>query len=303
MARRRVKPQAVNHERWLVSYADFITLLFAFFVVMYAISQVNEEKYRVLSDVLDKQFNGHEETIETPERIDLSKPPMPSLVEPSEPAEMASGGDDIAPDGNPADEPAAERFKTMGLEFQQMLKDEMPGEVVSLRGNEEWLEVEVNTGNLFDSGKATLNNRAIQIFGQFAELLKQDDYPVRIEGFTDNQAISGGEFDSNWELSAARAASVVKLFVEEGVKPHRLAALGYGEYQPVASNASAAGRERNRRVVIMISRTGKLRPELPVKVEPEINYEVDGKLPVKEVKLEDGGILFTDDPKRAEEQR
>lgn len=299
--KRRLKTATVNHERWVVSYADFITLLFAFFVVMYAISQVNQSKYRVLSEALSETFKAEAYVADQPERIELGEPPKPSLIEPTEPTEQASGGDDIAPDGNPADEPAADRFKTLGQEFKQLLKEQMDGEIVGLRGNEEWLEVDVKEGRLFNPASAELSNRGIVIFGRIAQLLKDDKFPVRVEGFTDNQPVTGSRFNSNWELSAARASAIVELFIEEGVKPFRLAAVGYGEYNAIASNATEQGRERNRRVVLMISKTGKLRPELPVQVSPKIDYTVKEQNGVNGVRLQNGEILFTSDPERARE--
>jgi chemotaxis protein MotB len=255
MARRRLEEEHVNHERWLVSYADFITLLFAFFVVMYSISQVNESKYRVLSNTLTSAFR----------QPDLKVDSLPL-------GEVVTGNPDTLieleaiavpePAKAPVEGEVPDELRRISEQVEQQLRTLVEQQLISMRGNEDWLEISLASSLLFDSGDATLSLAAMPVLGEIATILRDQPNPVRIEGFTDNVPISTPRFPSNWELSSARAVSVLQFLVEEGLSPQRLVALGYGEFQPAADNTSAEGRARNRRVVLMISRSGALRPTL-----------------------------------------
>lgn len=266
MARRKHEEEHVNHERWLVSYADFITLLFAFFVVMYSISQVNESKYRVLSNTLTDAFNQPEMDVRPIQVGEVAKSNPLNFVELSAMAIRNKDGhgekeeqkDELAEEKNEM----PEQFKAISDKIEQALGDLIKQNMVTLRGNEEWLEIEMRSSLLFDSGDATLSNKALELLGQIAAILKAEQTPVRVEGFTDNVPIHSARFPSNWELSSARAAAVVQLFIEEGLEPTKLMATGYGEFQPIAPNDTPENRTRNRRVVLMISKTGELRPKL-----------------------------------------
>lgn len=266
MARRKHVEEHVNHERWLVSYADFITLLFAFFVVMYSISQVNESKYRVLSNTLTDAFNQPELQIHPIQVGETAKSNPLNFIELSAMAirNKEGHGEQEARNDEQAQEQAEipEQFRTISDKIEQALGDLIRQNMVTLRGNEEWLEIEMRSSLLFDSGDATLSNKALEVLGQLAEILRTEKPPVRVEGFTDNVPIHSSRFPSNWELSSARAAAVVQLFIEEGLEPAKLMATGYGEFQPIAPNDTAENRAKNRRVVLMISRTGELRPKL-----------------------------------------
>jgi chemotaxis protein MotB len=132
--------------------------------------------------------------------------------------------------------------------------DLIKSDQLSVRGNELWVEIEMNSSLLFPSGDAVPNDVAFTLIEKVARILAPYGNPVHVEGFTDNQPIATAQFPSNWELSTARAASIVRMLSMEGVAPGRLAAVGYGEFQPVADNATAEGRARNRRVVLVISR-------------------------------------------------
>ena len=240
MARRRHQEEHENHERWLVSYADFITLLFAFFVVMYSISSINEGKYKVLSDSLTGVFNQPDRAIK----------PIPIGEErPRTTTPEVSQVDEPRPSETPSD-PLQDIAQGMRDAFGEMImSDEM-----TVRGNELWVEIELNSSLLFPSGDAIPTDRAFTIIEKIAKILAPYENPVHIEGFTDNLPINTPQFPSNWELSTARAASIVRMLAMDGVNPGRLAAVGYGEFQPLADNATAEGRTRNRRVVLVISR-------------------------------------------------
>lgn len=310
--RRRVVEEQVNHERWLVSYADFITLLFAFFVVMYSISQVSESKYRVLSDTLTDAFSnnsGNPLPQKTLDPFQVGKPSLSQTINPIDLGAMAlknSEGEAEGEGGGDEKGELPEQFKKITDQVEEVFGDLVKTKMIHLRGNEEWLAVEMSSSLLFDSGMAELNAGAMELLGSLVNLLGDAENPIRVEGFTDNVPISNASFASNWELSAARASAVVKLFIEEGVAPKRLAAVGYGEHQPIAANDTPEGRNKNRRVVLMISKTGELRPELP-EIAQSADYQTpDAELPseiaepdklpldgVKRVELEGGGLLFT----------
>lgn len=132
--------------------------------------------------------------------------------------------------------------------------DLIAAQQLTVRGNELWIEIELNSSLLFPSGDAVPNEAAFILINKVAKILAPYENPVHVEGFTDNLPINTSQFPSNWELSAARAASIVRMLAMDGVKESRLAAVGYGEFQPVADNATAEGRARNRRVVLVVSR-------------------------------------------------
>ena len=257
MVRRRVIENTVHHERWLISYADFITLLFAFFVVMYSISQVNESKYRVLSETLNQVFN--EAIPLTLDPIQVGKPQLNA-----DPSVIPDGGKETADHtmtGDGAFDRTADLPQLSDL-FEDEFADLVDDEVIQIHSNEFWLEVELKANILFDSADAEPSLQAESIFSDVANILKKFDNPVQVEGFTDNVPIRNARYPSNWELSTARAAAVVKLLERGEVASSRLSAVGYGEHQPVADNATAEGRAANRRVVLMIARERMERPNV-----------------------------------------
>lgn len=243
MPRRRHHEEHENHERWLVSYADFITLLFAFFVVMYSISSINEGKYKVLSESLVGVFSEPERAIK-PIPIGDERP---RTTEPDR--SMIEDNPNSSTSAEPSD-PLQEIASSMRDAFGDLIASEQ----LTVRGNELWVEIELNSSLLFPSGDAIPNETAFILIEKVAKILAPYENPVHVEGFTDNLPINTAQFPSNWELSAARAASIVRMLAMDGVNEGRLAAVGYGEFQPVADNATAEGRSRNRRVVLVISR-------------------------------------------------
>jgi len=271
MSRHRKHEEHENHERWLVSYADFITLLFAFFVVMYAMSSVNEGKYRVLSDALIAAFRSPNKGL-APIQVGelLRSPPIkqelpvntpqPIAVPVEVPREQqAKGGEGPERlDGQDPEAPQADREKVAGR-LEESLRDLIDRGLIEVRRLEDWVEVEIKTSILFPSGTAKLVDGAIPVLKELSEILKEFPNPIQVEGFTDNVPINTEVFPSNWELSAARAASVVHVYTKHGVRPERMVALGYGEHRPAADNVTAEGRSRNRRVVIVIATGARAR--------------------------------------------
>lgn len=260
MARKKKHEEHENHERWLVSYADFITLLFAFFVVMYSISSVNEGKYRVLSDSMIAAFRAAPKSIEPVQAGKEAKSPRDTTLEqrtdpnvikrPPMPIPRKTRDQQDKIDGKNASSPAV--LKAMADQIERALAGLIAKDMVSVRRSDYWLEVEINTNILFSSGVSRLQSQAIPTLGEIAKILRDFPNPIRVEGFTDNLPINTLIFPSNWELSAARSASVVHLFMDSGISPARMAAIGYGEYRPVADNSTEDGRNKNRKVVIVI---------------------------------------------------
>lgn len=260
MARKKKPEEHENHERWLVSYADFITLLFAFFVVMYSVSSVNEGKYRVLSNSLTTAFGKSAASISP---IVLgSTSPKTSLVEPAmKSSAMFSsmsisnpipGVDSQSLEDSEA-QAEARAMDELADELGESMKSLVDDKLVKVGKGQNGIEVEINTSVLFPSGSAYLHAAAKTALKKVAGILKEKGYRINVEGFTDNVPINTDIYPSNWELSAGRAASVVHLFTRYGIDPKNMSAIGYGEYKPVASNTTEKGRKENRRVVIVIA--------------------------------------------------
>jgi chemotaxis protein MotB len=260
MARKKKHEDHINHEAWAIPYGDLITLLLAFFVVMYAISSVNEGKFRVLSDSLTAAFNGAPKSLE-PVQIgqkshgaaaDMDQQPIrPTPLAGAQHTSLVAINKPVEP-ARTAEHPIAQQLKRVADELEGSLQSLVDANLVTVRRHEYWLEVEVRTDILFASGDATLPNRAIPALDALAETLVKYPNPVRVEGHTDDRPISNRLYPSNWELSAARAASVVHRFANAGVAPGRLSVIGFGENRPLKPNDTAAGRDANRRVVIVI---------------------------------------------------
>jgi chemotaxis protein MotB len=251
MARKKKHEEHENHERWLVSYADFITLLFAFFVVMYAISSLNEGKYRVLSSALVTAFSHPAKTLDP---IQYGKPiRSPILQHKSMVDENDNSVSRVGVDHQVM--PSRKEMKEMHLlatKVEQALQQLVDKGLVIVRKTNQGVEIQINTTILFASGQARFSSKAEQVLKKIADILAKFPREINVEGYTDNVPISTESFPSNWELSAARAASVVRLFASSDIDPHRLKAIGFGEYDPVASNETKQGRQKNRRVVIVV---------------------------------------------------
>ncbi len=245
MARKKQEEEHENHERWLVSYADFITLLFAFFVVMYAVSSVNEGKYRVLSDSLVQAFRSD---VNVQGNVLISQPI------PSGPPIAASIARPPKVDPEVEAKRAKQRAKmrNMAEDIKRVLDPLVKGGQVHVTEGAHGISVEINASVLFQPGDAALGAPALRALQAVATVVAAGEFPITVEGHTDTLPISNPNFPSNWELSAVRASSVVRLFVASGVDPRRLTAAGYGDQRPIADNATPDGRARNRRVTILI---------------------------------------------------
>jgi chemotaxis protein MotB len=255
-----------NHERWLVSGYDMMTLLFAVFVVLFAISSTNISKVKLLKQSLQEAFSGPvftggrammETGDESAAQRSASSPPLPSLS-PAQALEQR-----MSPDGSKTDAEAAEEAAKEEQGFQALKRriDKLVDEAgladkvsttVSLRG----LKIRLMTDKLlFDSGSAIIKPGAFHALDEIGNIIAVEaEHPVLVEGHTDNRPITTSQYPSNWQLSGARAAAVVQRLVTDGVEPKRTSLSGYASQHPVTTNATAFGRARNRRVEIILTR-------------------------------------------------
>ena len=256
MARRRIKRNFLdeddNHERWLVSYADFVTLLFAFFVLMYSVSTVNNIEYESLSEALEEAFTNEkvEETVETEVEEQAEEPEsVATTIEP-----IILDNSVIEEKRDLSEEILKERrfLQQISENFEDVLQPYIENDLVKVIRNDFWIELEMNSELLFVSGDASFSSRAKPILEKIADLVRRMPNIINVEGHTDDMPIDTMRFSSNWELSSARATSVVREFVNYGISPKRLAAIGYGEHHPVTENINEESRKKNRRVVLVL---------------------------------------------------
>lgn len=289
--RKRRQEEEENHERWLVSYADFITLLFAFFVVMYAISSLNEGKYRVLSATLTDVFKDRSTTnrgtpvgtevggalVELPEmavdpgvipgkdpgaEVDRERAQQPEAkateTEQPRPEQLPKAEEPIPPGLKPTESKAlleakgANQLAALADALRQSLGDLVTDNLATVNYDQRWVEVNLDSKILFESASANLHQEVLRALSAMSQVLRVVPNEINVEGHTDNIPISTREYPSNWELSSARAASVVHFMARQGLDPARLAAIGMGENRPLADNATPEGRAINRRVRLLI---------------------------------------------------
>ena len=281
-----------NHERWIISYADFVTLLLATFVVMYAVSTINSSKFQEMAESFSTAFMGRTTTTNDSGTGAANKAPfnyMPSpvhvpittrevMVKDAVPAlrEEQTMGDpehpndqgqflprggaetDTQAENKPDDsvqDQVAQRIQNLDAAFEQLnkaLAELIRKGQVSVTLQSLGVVIDINETLLFHSGKADLQPEALPLIDQIAKILVDLRYQIQVNGFTDNVPIHNAQFDSNWDLSATRAISVVKRFVAGGIDPTLLVGAGFGEYHPVAPNNTVEGKAANRRVSIVV---------------------------------------------------
>lgn len=246
MARKKHEEEHENLERWLVSYADFITLLFAFFVVMYALSSLNEGKYRVMADSIVQAFQSNQQT---DKMVHLGKKYAEILDGKGQPIGV---GQPKREDEEAKKAAVRERMKNIASNVMEAMAPLVRSGQVKVTQTSKGITLEINASVLFSSGDARLQPSSLQLLSAVAKELSKVSNPIQVEGHTDNIPIKSEFFPSNWELSSARAGSVVRLFVEQGVAPARLEAIGFADNKPLDTNVTAEGRARNRRVNVMI---------------------------------------------------
>ena len=239
-ARRGNSPPGNSHERWLVSYADFVTLLLAFFVTMYAITRLDSEKMHLAQESINRALSAP---------VFLGGFPVDSGLDKT----TASGISGDLVGATLVHAPPSSQIEEVTKTVRGVLKEQLEKEEVRLLHNERGLVLRLPEFLLFDSGQAQLRPEAMPMLTKLADILKRIPNQLIIEGHTDNRPIHTPQFPSNWELSTARAAALVRYLVEEqNLEPARLGAAGYGEYRTVADNHDEKGRQANRRVELII---------------------------------------------------
>jgi chemotaxis protein MotB len=324
MARKKKHEEHENHERWLVSYADFITLLFAFFVVMYSISSVNEGKYRVLSDTMvaafkdsgtrmdpiqigtpSKMLNPLSHGVITPKASPMPQAAIQQVQNAAGYSEEGSGRPDVSgsaagsshAENAPGRGGSQEALDSLNKELQTSMASLIDQNMMTLRRHKDALEIELKSNILFARGRARLSIPAEKILIRLAATLAKFPNSMQIEGHTDNQNVNSAQFPSNWELSSARASAVAYLFAEHGMDPEQMWAVGYAEYRPKVDNLSDEMRSQNRRVVLMIrpNLAGAKKKDEPQQTGPAVlnNAEPD---PQADVETEAGELNATSQP-------
>jgi chemotaxis protein MotB len=252
MARKHKHPEHVNHERWLVSYADFITLLFATFTALYALSKADANKAKAVADGLREAFGASGAKMVPMEAPDVNGIPSDNARLP-----IGQGNQNSPPASNK--EAGKQEFEEIKKQVEEFLMTKGMYDKVSVDRQERGLVVSLKEGGFFESGSADVKPEAYKILEELAKKILSYRNPVRIEGHTDNVPIHSRTFPTNWELSSARATNVVRLLTDRyRIPPGKLSATGYGDSRPKTSNDTPAGRARNRRVdIVILSESGE----------------------------------------------
>jgi chemotaxis protein MotB len=258
---RRSHKNHISQERWLVSYADFITLLFAFFVVLYASSQADKKKQTMVSQSIESAFRALGLFPDAMRHPGSSSSAGHGTEAPAMPMNIVMGEDVLAP------AKVKDDLEHIRQQLEQTLSNQVAQHTVSIQMGRDGLVISLREAGFFNSGSATPKPETLPTLRQIAASLGRTPYDLRIEGHTDNIPIHNAEFDSNWELSAARATRVARIFLDlKAMPPERISAAGYAEFHPVAGNETADGRAENRRVDLVVLPRTKIdfsTPHLP----------------------------------------
>ena len=305
---RRHSVENDNVERWLVSYADYMTLLFALFVVLYAMAMIDEEPFETATESIGRVFQANEKQPKNRGHGDDILPVNSSktnkrlfgngILEDAGP-ELVSGEVTLS---NVSDAQVGTTLTSLEEDLHEALYELVESGYAQLQIDGDWLEIELNSGLLFPSGSSSPTNAAKDILSVIYQVVASSTNYIRVRGYTDNQAIATEIFSSNWELSVFRATAILRVLEELTLNPARMAIEGYGQYYPNADNSTATGRAKNRRVVIAISKYGLEKanllatPTISVKdVEAikniDTNRAEDDEIRI--IRLENGGIRIT----------
>lgn len=266
--RKKIDQSETHQDRWMVSYADFITLLFAFFVVMYSISSVNDAKYRSLTHSIGSAFSKTNQpggSVDEPlalrpystvfQDLEPSTNEKFGSIMPAHPSQAASVSEEENEKKRKLSEEILQERKRLTDVSEQLhnaLEPFVDINMVSVTSNDYWISLEMNSEMLFLSGAAELSKKSMPVLKKIAQVIAPMENAINVEGHTDDIPIANAKFRSNWDLSAARASTVVQAFVNMGIEPVRLSAIGYGEYHPISSNETEEGRFKNRRVILVL---------------------------------------------------
>lgn len=312
---RRLKPTVTEDthlDRWLVSYADYMTLLFALFVVLYAFALVKEEKYELLSDSLGEIFhlsgkeakggsgvliqNSSDTPLTSGDKISQENDYNKGLLD-AVGTEPVEGNSEIV---NPDSKYVGTPFSSMKEKLTQDLLEVIEDGSAKIEQDDNWLTIEFRSGLLFDSGSAVTRNITKTVLKKVIGTIAPANNYVHVRGYTDDQGINNEQFQSNWQLSSARASAIVQELQYLDVEPQRLAIEAYGQYRPKVENVDEKSRAMNRRVVIAISKFGwnkkSIVKKLPIvdevkEIDPILNNEDSDEIQV--IELPSGGLRIT----------
>jgi chemotaxis protein MotB len=245
--RARVHRSRVTHDRWLVSYADLITLLFAFFVVLYASARADQKKQVAVAQAIDAAFKSLGIFADTSRKPAKNPSTATGSEQPIVPMNIVMGEDVLSPARVKND------LDTLRRDLEQRLSNQVAQHTVSIQMGRDGLVISLREAGFFDSGSATPRGDTMGTLREIASSLSRTPYDLRVEGHTDNVPIHTESFDSNWELSSARATRIARVLLDlRTITPDRISAAGYAEFHPVASNATPEGRATNRRVDLVV---------------------------------------------------
>lgn len=308
LRKRRHFVEQENVHRWLVSYADYMTLLFALFVVLYAMAMVNEEPFETITESVGRVFQateekpknrGHGDDILDVNTSKTNKKLYGNGILDVAGPQPLEGEQSLS---NISDSEVGTNLTSLEEELHTALYELVESGYAQLQVDGDWLEIELNSGLLFPSGSSSTTNSATNILAVIYDVLGDVSNFVRVRGYTDNQAINTEIFSSNWELSVYRATAILQVLENLGLNPARMAIEGYGQYYPSADNATEQGRAKNRKVVVAISKYGLEKsnllntPTISVKDVEAITKVVspgEKSDEIKIIRLANGGIRIT----------
>lgn len=292
-------------DRWLVSYADYMTLMFALFVVLYAMAVVKEQSFDVLSESLGEifQITGESGTGTTGDGVLTQQVSQADQLEGNS-LKLEKGPELVDNDivlNESLDKKLGNPLNELKFELKTALHDLTENGVAKLEQDDDWLTIELSSGLLFASGSATANPSASIVIEEIAKVLNRVNNFIEVRGYTDSLAINNEIFSSNWQLSAARAAAITFMLEQFGVLKQRLGIEANGSNNPIAGNDTAVGRAQNRRVVIALSKfayqVGIDEEQQKSAIKDQISDNIPNRLPeyddIKIIKLPNGGIRIT----------
>ena len=244
---RRNRRHAPSHDRWLISYADFITLLFGLFVVLFAFAKADQKKQVQVTESIDSAFRSLGIFPDSSRHLTDGLTTSAGTDQAVMPMNIVMGEDVLAPAQVKSD------LNRIQRNLEQTLSNQVATHTVSIHMGRDGLVISLREAGFFASGSAAPKPETLATLRQIATSLSRTPYDIRVEGHTDNISIHTTEFDSNWELSTARATRIARTFLDlKAMPPERISAAGYAEYHPVASNSTEAGRAENRRVDLVV---------------------------------------------------
>lgn len=240
MARKKKKGDDIKTDGWMDTYADTITLLLTFFILLYSISSVDSEKLKQLSQALQNSLTGTTSVEELKDINDLK-------------VNTKNDGQDENKNQNQNQGQGQSKYEDLAGKLNNIIEKNNLSDKIKIRKEDRGIVLQVDESILFDSGSANIKPSSIHVLNTISKIIKETDNEIVAEGNTDNVPIKDGEYDSNWELSTERALSIVKYLIKnENINPNRISLKGYGEYNPIVPNDNDADRAKNRRVDILV---------------------------------------------------